>query len=270
MPSTTTLRQRAVTALALSGLAAAPLALAPAAAHAKAPTCTRQANEIVRKSGSVLFRKSSSLFSCTAGYGDPVRIHRLGPWSKGFSKVSFDGSSAVWTAAGPAFEGVPAARIWAANAAAGKTWIKGLKPVPGQQLDDTDNTVTKLKAYGQAAAWITAGGAVVAGSEEPAGTDPDPIGTGTPAFAPAPIMGVPQGVSSPLKAAGHRALLGRWTGISVAELGKSLRIAAGEGDGDECGGGGDWRITVTPIADQPEVGASWYSGWTSTSDACRS
>jgi len=260
-----------ITRRALAGATAAlaiasPLA-ATTAAQAKDPVCAKPAHQIAHKSGSYLYRKSASLFACTAFYGDPVKIHRLGPWSSGFSKVNFDGSTAVWTVAGPAFEGVPAARVWAANAASGKAWIKGVRPSL-QPVEDTDNSVVTLKASGQAVAWVSSGGAVMMGVEEPDGSPADAVGSGTAAASLPAVLGTPQGLTSPLLPNGHRLLVGRWNNITSQALGATLTITEGQGDGDECGGAAPWSVTVKPIADQPVVGATMQSGWTSTSDGC--
>lgn len=252
----------AATALALPLAGASP-------ASAKDPVCKKPANIVAKKSGSYLFRKGSSLWACTAFYVDPPKTYRLGPWSQGHSRVSFDGSTAVWTVAGQKIEGVANDLVWAADAPAGKAWIKGVRPtLQGTAIDDTDNTVATLKAYGQSVAWVTNGGAVLMGTEEP-DSDPVAIGTGTAAAAPAPVLGITQGLISPLKAKGHRLYVGRWNNLAPKDLGKTLKLAAGEGDGDECGGAGPWNLTVKPLADAPVVGATWDSYWTSTSNACR-
>jgi len=267
MPQSRSTTTRRAIAGATAALALASPLAATTAAQAKDPVCKHQAQELVRKAGGVVYRKSASLFACTAYYGDPVKIHRLGPWSSGFSKINFDGSTAVWTVAGPAFEGVPAARVWAANASSGKAWIKGVRPAL-QPVEDTDNSVVTLKANGQAVAWVTSGGALMMGVEQPDGSPADPIGAGTPAASLPASLGVAQGLATPLAPKGHRLLVGRWNNLTPAALGATLKLTAGEGDGDECGGAGPWNLTVTPIADQPVVGATWQSGWTSTSDAC--
>ncbi|MBO9534360.1 MAG: hypothetical protein J7513_15415 [Solirubrobacteraceae bacterium] len=236
----------------------------------KTPSCKKPAHVISSKYGNYLFRKGSSLWACTAYYGDPPKTRRLGPWSQGFSRVHFDGSTAVWTVAGPKFEGVPVDRVWVADAPRGHAWIKGLRPVPGKQLDDTDSHVAALHATGDAAGWVTGGGAVVMTVQDPQSSDATPLGLGTPAAAPAPVLGIAQGLSDPLAARGHRLLVGRWMGVSPETIGATMSITAGEGDGDECGGAGPWSLTVRPLSGQPRVGATWDSDWTSSSDACTS
>lgn len=257
------------TALVAAAAAGAGILAAAGPAAAKDPVCPKPAHVVAKKDGGVLFRKGGSLYACTAYYGDPPRTYKLGPWSQGHSKVAFDGSAAVWTVAGPAFEGVPSDRIWAAMATLGKVYIKGVKPILGKAMDDTDRIAVTLSVSGEAVAWVTGGGAVMMGSEDPDGSPADPIGSGTPAAAPAPLLGVEQGLTHPMLPAGHRLLVGRWNSLSPAKLGKTLRIMPGDGDGDECGGASAWLVTVKPIAGARKVGASWNSGWTSSSDACR-
>lgn len=261
-------RRLAVAACALA--TTAPVAALPASASAAPSKCSKPAKVVASKYGNYLFRKGTSLWACTAYYGDPARTVRLGPWSQGFSKAAFDGSTAVWTVAGLAVEGVPAARIWAADAPMGKAWIKGVRPtLPGTAADDSDNAVASLKAMGQAVAWVTGSGAVFMGSQEPNGSEPQAIGSGTPAAAPGPLDGLAQGLASPLMPRGHRLFVGRWSNLPAADLGKTIKLVAGQGDGDECGGASPWLLTVVPITGQPAVGASWDSSWTSSSNACR-
>lgn len=270
MPAFTASATRALAGAALIAGATVALGVGAAPASAAPTTCKKPAKVVSSKYGNYLFRKGTSLWACTAYYGDPPRTVRLGPWSQGFSRASFDGSTAVWTVAGPAVGGVPAARIWAADAPMGRAWIKGLRPtLPGTAVDDSDNAVGSLKAMGQAVAWVTGSGAVFMGVQEPNGGAPQPIGAGTPAAAPAPLDGLAQGLADPLAPRAHRLFVGRWGTLSPAALGKTIKLVAGQGDGDECGGASPWLLTVQPIADQPAVGASWDSDWTSSSNACR-
>lgn len=263
-------RRLALAAGALTAIA--PLAAGSAAASASAApaACKKPAKVVASKYGNSLFRKGASLWACTAYYGDPPRTVRLGPWSAGFSRVSFDGSTALWTVAGPKIEGVPAARIWAADAPMGTAWMKGLRPtLPGTAIDDADNAVPALKAMGQAVAWVTGNGAVFMGVQDPNGGAPQPIGAGTSAATLPTLDGVAQGLADPLTPRGHRLFVGRWSSPSPVALGKTIKLGAGQGDGDECGGASLWLLTVAPISGQPAVGAAWDSDWTSSSNACR-
>lgn len=263
-------RRLALAAGALTAIAPFAGGSAVASAAAALATCKKPAKVVASKYGNYLFRKGTSLWACTAYYGDPPRTVRLGPWSQGFSRASFDGSTALWTVAGPTVEGVPTARIWAADAPMGKAWMKGLRPtLPGTAVDDADAVVPALKAMGQAVAWVTGNGAVFMGVQDPNGGAPTPIGAGTPAAAPTTLDGVAQGLADPLVPRGHRLFVGRWSGISPVALGKTIKLVAGQGDGDECGGASPWLLTVVPASGQPPVGATWDSDWTSSSNACR-
>ena len=73
--------------------------LAAPGARAAEPACPEKPSGtmVAKSAGGVLWHQAGSLYVCTAYYGDPPVSKKLGPWTKG-SKVSFDGSTAVWTA----------------------------------------------------------------------------------------------------------------------------------------------------------------------------
>jgi hypothetical protein len=253
---------------------------ATAAAPAEAATCAHHAHELKRKASGVLWTSAGSLYVCTAYYDDPPTSKKLGPWTKK-SQYSFDGSSVAWTVQVNTGDGFIEDRVYAANGPFG-TWLKGVKPATGL-AGVLDTGVQKIVVSGTAAGWVTTQGEVLFSVITPEGDDPEAIGAGTPGAAAPVVPGVTdspdlsaedllsykQGLFSSLKPTGHRLLVGRWTALDPKALASTLRVKYKDGDGDECGGGSTYELTVRPVAGEARVGASWDTGWTSTSRACR-
>lgn len=275
----------AVAALALGLLVGA---VVPTGGQAATPKCQKHKNELVRSGGGVLWTsngstKNGTLYVCTAYYGDKPVQRKLGPWTKQ-SKLAFDGSSVLWTVRTKEKNGArPADRIWAADGPYG-VWLKGLRLTTGP-TQTFDDRIARLAVRGNAAAWVTTQGVVMFASESPNGSEPESVGEGTPGAAAPVVPGVtddpslsaadtlsyPQGLQTSLKPSGKRLLVGRWTALAGADFADTLQLRdTGGGDGDECGGVSEYEVTVRPLADQPRVGATWMSDWTSTSEACTS
>lgn len=274
-------RLASIALFAAAGAAAFAGSAVPASA---ATSCKTQPGLIAKKNGAVLWTKGGSLYVCTAFYGDPAKTAKIGPWGKG-SKYAFEGGNVLWTVRTNAGSDAGAEdRIYAADGPFG-VWLKGVRLTTGP-TSALDRSVKALKISGDAAGWVTTKGTVMAAVHTPdTGVPPEPIGAGTPGAAapvvpgvtdvvPAPtsenVLSYPQGLSGPsVKPSGRRFLVGRWTALPNAAFAKTLSVKYGDGDGDECGGAGDYRITVQPVAGQPAVGADWSTSWTSNSLACR-
>lgn len=269
-----------VPAALLASLVVAGLGIGASPAAA-AGTCKSKPGQLAKAPNAVLWAKGKSLFVCTAFYGDPPKSARIGPWGKG-STFAFSSGDVLWTVRKPATSTADAEdRIYAADGPFG-TWLNGLRLTTGP-ASALDRRIKTLEISGGAAAWVTTKGTVMAAVAQPQ-VEPDLIGAGTPGAAAPVVPGVtdvvpppaastllpfPQGLSgAPTKLTGKRFLVGRWTALPNAALAASLSVKYGEGDGDECGGAGNYLITVQPVAGQPAVGVDWITGWTSTSLAC--
>jgi hypothetical protein len=260
-----------ITTVAVALTAAAlPLAVAtsPASARAKGD-CPKHTGEFGRKGGSVLwpgpYAGKTVLFGCTAFYGEGPKNFRLGPWAKG-STWAFDGSTAAWVIKGA---GGNADRVYVGDASAKYTWLPGLSPVVGKGAK-ADGKVSKIVVSGEVAAWVTTKGTVVAaarGHDEEPETEGAELAAAKPDPAVSPSTGLAQGLVSPLAFNGKRFVLGRFEAAAGKALAASLKIAVGQGEGDECGGVNPYTVTVAPIAGQ-RVGATWFTSWTSTSGVC--
>lgn len=252
--------------VASAALAFAALPVSPAAA--KAGTCKKHSTQIARKGASALWLSANKkvLYGCTSFYDLAPHDEKLGPWSPQ-SKVVFTGSTALWTVRAGGKD-----RVWAADATTENgAWVRGARPAIG---DGADDAVLTLKAYGDAAAWITTKGTVVMAVKSPNDDEPSPIGAGSlgalAPTAPSPTAPKPQGLAvDPVKPQANRVVVGRWGGLDVPTLAGTLSVTEGSGgDGDECGGVDQYVATVKPVDGQAAVGLSWLSSWSSTSGVC--
>jgi hypothetical protein len=253
---------------------------ATAAAPAEAATCAHHAHELKRKAAGVLWTSAGSLYVCTAYYRDAPTSKKIGPWTKK-SQYSFDGSSVAWTVQVKVDDDFIEDRVYVANGPFG-TWLKGVKPATGL-AGVLDTNVQKIVVYGDVAGWVTKQGEVYFAVIDPDGEAGAAVGAGTPGAAAPVVPGVTdsptlsaedlldykQGLFSGLKPTGRRMLVGRWTALDPKALASTLRLKYKDGDGDECGGVSTYELTVRPVAGQPRVGATWATGWSSTSSVCR-
>ncbi|HWI74004.1 MAG TPA: hypothetical protein VNT55_18740, partial [Baekduia sp.] len=95
------------------------------------------------------------------------------------------------------------------------------------------------------AGWVTKDGAVVFALRSPQD---------------APVAEGPLGVT-PFRD-GKLTLVGAWPDADPTDLGRTVQIDSAGGDGDECGGSEEYRLTVMPdAASGTRVGVRWFGGW---------
>jgi hypothetical protein len=222
------------------------LAALPGAAQAgRSAGCPAQRGTLAHDGFGRVWHQGASLYGCTTVYGRRPRSRRLGPWRPG-AKVAWDGSDAVWSV--PLTRGgeVVGDRVYAADAQDGTRWLLGARALPAAATAGAGEArVQRVFAHGATAAWVTTGGAVVFALRSP---EDDPAAEG--ALGATPV------------ADGHLTLVGTWTGRSPTDLGRTLAIDSAGGDGDECGGSEEYRLTVVPDAGSgARVGVRWLGGW---------
>jgi hypothetical protein len=213
-------------------------ALAPAAAQAAKP-CPARAGTLAHDSYGRVWHAKGSLYGCTTVYGRAPRARRLGPWRTG-GKVAWDGSHAVFSV--PLTRGgkIVGDRLYAADAQDGRRWLLGAQAVPGRE-----GRVQRVFAWSATAGWVTKDGAVVFALRSP---EDAPVAEG--ALGATPV------------AAGKLTLVGAWPDADPTALGRTVKIDSAGGDGDECGGADEYRLTLVPDAASGErVGVRWLGGW---------
>ena len=126
-----------------------------------------------------------------------------------------------------------------------KAWDDDLLRDP-HAVADKRSRVQRMFAYDSTAAWVTTDGRVVFALAQPEAA-PQAIGT---------LPAAP-------RADHHLTLVGAWTAITATELGRTVTLDSGDGDGDECGGSADYRLTLAPPGTAPgqRVGVTWFGGW---------
>jgi hypothetical protein len=228
--------------IALAAALLASPALAPAA---PAKPCPAKKGTLAKDSRGRVWHQGASLYACTTVYGRAPRAVRLGPWKAG-TKVAWDGSHAVFSV--PLTRGgrVVGDRIYAADAQDGRRWLLGTRAVPKTATTAArEARVQRVFAWGATAAWVTKDGAVVFALRSPEDT---PSAEG--ALPAAPV------------ADGKLTLVGTWSGVGPTDLGRTVKIDASGGDGDECGGSEEYRLTLAPDAGSgARVGVRWFGGW---------
>lgn len=232
-------------ALAAALLTSAALGAAAPAQAAPAKQCPAKKGTLAKDSRGRVWHQGASLYACTTVYGRAPRAVRLGPWKAG-TKVAWDDSDAVFSVPLTRRGTVVGDRVYAADAQDGRRWLLGTRAVPKTATTAArEARVQRVFAWGATAAWVTKDGAVVFALRSP---EDAPAAEG--ALPAAPV------------ADGKLALVGTWTGISPTDLGRSLKIDASGGDGDECGGSEEYRLTLVPDAGSGvRVGVRWFGGW---------
>jgi hypothetical protein len=209
------------------------------------PKCPAKQGTLAHDGSGRVWHQGASLYGCTTVYGHRPRSLRLGPWRPG-AKVAWDGSDAVWSV--PLTRGgkVVGDRVYAADAQDGKRWLLGARALPKTVTTAAGEArVQRLFAFGATAGWVTTGTDVVFALRSPEDAPQAEGGR----------LGTPV-------ADGHLTLVGTWPGISPTGLGRTVKIDATGGDGDECGGGEDYRLTVVPDATSgARLGVRWFGGW---------
>ncbi|WP_354699338.1 hypothetical protein [Paraconexibacter sp. AEG42_29] len=240
--------RRAALGLLTLGLLALPAAPAPAAAAAAAAkakpkiVCPKHSGELVVRQGSGgvqrVWHDKDSLYTCSTRQPYRSATLRLGPWGPG-SRVALSGNLVGWTVPTRA-GGATVDRIHWGQTNLRNTLLRGVKAAKTGSGSGTgrDARVTRLVAFADALAWVTADGGVY-GALPLADDAPEAIG--------APLA--PFGVFD-----GRVFALGTYADVPNAELARSLRITVKRGDENvECVYVDDYRFTV-------DVGGSVVGG----------
>jgi hypothetical protein len=223
-------------------LATAAAVLAPTTAGAATRSCPAKLHTLAKTSQGRVWQANGSLYGCTTVYGRKPTTRRLGPWRTG-GKVAWEGSDAVWSVPLTRSGKVVGDRIYAADAEDGSRWLLGARALPAAEA-----RTQRLFAWGTTGGWVTKDGSVVFAQRSPQEA-PKAIGT----------------LPAPPAAVGKLVLVGRWTSATPTDLGRTVKIdtTPGVGDGDECGGADEYRLTLAP--DGPggseRVGVSWWGSW---------
>ncbi len=219
--------------------------LAPAGAQARTGRdCPAHGGTLATAPLGRVWHHTGSLYGCTTVYGTAPRTVRLGPWTAG-TKVAFDGVGVAWTVRRTA-GGATVDRAWAASAQTGRRWLLGTPLVPASSAAPArEGRAQRILLTDAGVAWVTRASDVVLALHEPSDT-PTAIGTLPGSLQPARLL----------------LLVGSWPALDAARLAASAVLEELPGDGDECGGANDYRLTVTPDPAAAAVGAVWNGYWT--------
>jgi hypothetical protein len=228
--------------LLLPALATALLAATPAAADAASTkSCPARANTLAKTNLGRVWHAKGSLYACTTVYGRKPNAKRLGPWKTG-GKVAWDGSDAVWSVPLSKNGKVVGDRVYAADAEDGSRWLLGARAGISAEA-----RTQRMFAWGTTGGWVTKDGSVVFAQRSPQ-------------QAPTAIGALPAAPT----ASGKLVLVGRWTSATPTDLGRTVKIdvTPDSGDGDECGGAEEYRLTLVPDASTGDrVGVAWWGSW---------
>ena len=238
-------RAQALALAAAIALIATSLAAPGGALARTSRDCPARAHTLVKAPNGRVWHAGSSLYACSTAYGVRPRSFRLGPWARG-ARVAFDGVWAAWTTPHRIASGDIVDRGWAASALTGRRWLSGtpLVPASGPGAPRREARAAWITVTDEGAAWITRTSDVVLALHHPDDT-PSPIGT----------------LPAPLLPAGNQLLVGSWPAVPAAQLAASAKLEELPGDGDECGGANDYRLTVQPDGVTGSVGAIWNGSW---------
>ncbi|HET6508578.1 MAG TPA: hypothetical protein VFG42_17430 [Baekduia sp.] len=217
------------------------LALVAPSSRAAAPkSCPARAHTLAQTTVGRVWTAKGALYACTTVYGRKPNAVRLGPW-RGGGKVAWDGSDAVWSV--PLTRGgrVVGDRVYAADAEDGSRWLAGARAGIAAEA-----RTQRMFAWGTTGGWVTRNGSVVFAQRSPQ-EPPKAVGT----LPAAPV------------AAGKLVLVGAWPDASPTALGQTVKLdTTGDGDGDECGGSEEYRLTLVPDASGgARVGVTWWGAW---------
>lgn len=226
-------------------LAALALLVPAAAAQAKAAkACPAKAGTLAKDSYGRVWHTKANLYGCTTVYGRAPRTVRLGPWKPG-TKVAWKSSQAVFSVPLTRAGTVVGDRVYAASAQDGSRWLVGTRALPKTATAPAaEARVQRVFSYDVTAGWVTRDGAVVFAQRSPQDA-PKAVG----ALPAAPV------------ADGKLTLVGAWPGADPTALGRTVTLDSQDGDGDECGGAADYRLTLAPDGGAERVGVSWWGGW---------
>lgn len=247
------------------------VALPASAAQAGQKKCGSHTTQIAKDGISVFWHDNGKLWSCTQYGGRAPQNRALGPWTAK-SRFELGGGMVVGWTQRVKQGGKAVDLLWAADIsryAARPLILRGLRPAVGPGAA-ADRRVAGITTKGRAIAWVTTQGRVLTALS---GTVPsvEAQGTGTPGAADLTSGGVAAGgtglLAAPLKT-GKRILIGQWKGVTPTSLADSLSIAIADGESDDCGGGNDYTVLVTPKADAAPVGATASLQWSVDSPTC--
>ncbi len=217
---------------------------APPAAHARSSDdCARRRGTIAVAPLGRVWHRGATLYACTSVYDIRPRAVRIGRWSRA-TRVAFDGVSVAWTDR-RTIAGARADRVWVADLQDRRRWLPGVRALPAAGATPAaEDRVRWLSVYDAGVAWITVTGDLVLGLHDP-GDAPKPVG---------PLPGA-------LQPSGRLLRVGRWSTPSPAQLAASAQFTETALDGDECGGIGDYRLTIAPGAPDARAGVVWSGYW---------
>ncbi len=229
---------------ALGASAAVCVVLTPADAPARTGRdCPAHRGTLATAPQGRVWHHAGSLYGCTTVYGVRPHTVRLGPWTSG-TRVAFDGVGVAWTVR-RTVGGRIADRAWAASTQTGRRWLLGTPLVPASGATPAhEGRIQRLLLTDAGVAWVTRTSDVVLALHEPSDT-PTAIGTLPGALQPGRLL----------------LLVGSWPAVPAAPLAASAALEELPGDGDECGGANDYRLTVTPDPAAGAVGAVWNGYW---------
>ena len=265
------MRARAIRVVVAALAAGSYGATVTSSAAAKPSPCPKKPAHVVAKTkDSYVYTLGKVLYGCASDLRGPNRVKKLGPWAPG-SKATLSVKVVIWTVPTKTPGGAREDRIWVADPATG-AWLKGVSPFPAPKASATTGTmpspspspspvmaadgdarVAKLIALYDVAAWVTQGGSVV-GADYFSANDQTAVGAGTPGAAGTTDQ---PGLITPFVPVGQRLLIGRWGPAAVPQLASSIAFNQFDGEADGCAAVSEYQLVVKPIADQPEVGASW-------------
>lgn len=237
------------TCLVLATVIVGTLLVTPAQALSPRSSCPSKAGTLYRQAPNItIWHKGRSLYGCwyslwAARERPRARVQkvvRLGVWTSG-SQFRYDTatSTAVWTVRAAGSD-----KIWARTLGARSNVLGGIVAAPPTAVggSGSEASVIKMVAGAGVAAWVTGTGSVYVAQLGSAGA-----------------ISASSTFSSPPTTLGPVSYLGAWPS-RVSSLAATLVIADdGTGDGDECGGGSGFIVSVTPIAPTTLTVAGSYS-----------
>lgn len=225
-------------------------AVAAPAAHAAKPLCPSVKRALYRSAPNVtIWAERGSVYACwyrrSQSRPRVSRRVRLGAWRTG-SQLRYDAATttAVWTLPGAGGD-----RIWARTLGAGPALLAGVmaRPAMNDGAAGQEGRVLRLVADAGVAAWVA--------WDKTSGVNSVYVAQ----------LGAPEAVSAssgfPLApvSSGRLTHMGDWPATSRSVAATLVVLDDGTGDGDECGGGSGFIVSVTPLAPATLTVAGTYS-----------
>ncbi|MDO9408413.1 hypothetical protein [Patulibacter sp.] len=234
-----------VRTLPLAAVGTAVLLLGPAtgtAAAAKHAPCPTTGTTLVKATGPNVrvWREGATLKACTRKAGQRRYLRTLGSWSTA-TKVAVGGTSVAWTTPTGTAE-APTDRLATRDVRTGRTWLSTVRAVPAASASTpaADDVVLRLLTDGRVTTWVTGRGVVAAAVRTYDDEATTMYGEGHPGTVPFHV--------------GRRFVLGDAGPAQAASVASRLELSVG-GDGDECGGTDDYRVTVPAFGDRQQL---WF------------